>query len=106
VADELADWYVHTITATTDGGTGAYGPIRGDDITVPCFLDDTRKMVRSTGGEEVVSEATVYCSLDWADTLTPGTAVDLGYRMAEVIGVARRDAPGLDLPAHLEVTVT
>lgn len=106
MADELAGWWVHTVTATPDAAYGSHGPVAGDPVTVPCFLDDTRRLVRSTTGEQVVSETTVFCALEHVDTLTPGTPVDLGYRTAEVIGQSRHTAPGLDLPEHLEVHLT
>lgn len=104
--DELADWWVHTVTVTPVLGEGAYGPILGEPAPLTGFLDDTRKLVRNTAGEEVVSEATFLTALGNADSLAPGSSVDLGYRTAEVIGIARRDAPGLDLPEHVEATLT
>lgn len=106
MADELAAWWVHSITATPVLGEGAYGPIFGDEVTLTGFLDDTRRLVRNADGEEVVSQATFLTDLGNADQLQPGTSVDLGYRTAEVIGLARRDAPGLDLPVHAEATLT
>lgn len=106
MADELAAWWVHTVTATPDATYGSHGPTAGTPVQVPCFRDDTRRLVRSAAGDEVVSETTLYCDLTHADTLAVGTPVDLGYRTAEVIGHARHDAPGLDLPAHLEVHLT
>lgn len=107
MADELADFYVHTAQVRTLTGGGGYGDTyAGTPVTVPCFLDDTRKQVRSTTGDEVVSETTLYCALEHYDTFTPGSQVALSYRSAEVIGVNRRDAPGLPLPEHLEVTLS
>lgn len=104
--DELADWWVHTIEATPVTGQGAYGSTYGDPVQLTGFLDDTRKQVRNADGDEVVSEATFHTDLGNAEHLAPGTAVDLGYRTAEVITLARRDAPGLDLPEHAEATLT
>lgn len=106
MADELTDWFVHTVTATPEGGTGAWGPVAGTPATLHGFLDDTRRLVRSSSGEETVSESTFYTSIDNADALQPGTEVDLSYRTATVIGQNRHTAPGLDLPEHLEVTLT
>jgi len=106
MADELADWFVHSVTVTPLLGSGAYGPSYGPDAVISGFLDDKRQLVRDASGTEVVSQATLYTALEHADTLAPGSRVDLGHRSAEVIGVARRDAPGLDLPEHLEVVLT
>lgn len=106
MADDLADLYVHTVTVTPDAGYGSHGPIPGTPVEVPCFIDDTRRLVRSTSGEQVVSETTLFCALEHADLLAVGTPVDLGYRTAEVIGQSRHTAPGLDLPEHLETHLT
>jgi len=106
VADELADWFVHTVTATPESGTGAWGPVNGTPVTLTGFLDDTRRLVRAASGEETVSESTFYTSVDNSDALQPGTEVDLGHRTSTVIGQSRHTAPGLDLPEHLEVTLS
>lgn len=106
MADELADFWVHEVTATPLTGQGAYGPVYGDAVTVNGFLDDTRRLVRDSDGAEVVSETSLRCPLAHADHLTPGTLVDLGHRTATVIGQSRHTAPGLDLPEHLKVSLT
>ncbi len=50
----------HTITVRPYLGTGPYGDIHGDPVVIRrTFVEDRRRLVRSTSGEEVVSETTV-----------------------------------------------
>lgn len=106
MADPLADWYVHTVTVTPLVGSGAYGDVEGPPRTVTGFLDSATRLVRADSGEEVVSQATLYTALGNHDAFPPGSTVKLpDGRDTTVIGRARRDAPGLDLPEHIEVTL-
>lgn len=102
--DDLADFYVHQVTVTPLEGTGAYGPVFGQALTVAGFLDSATHLVRSATGQEVVSQSTLYTDLDHAAAFLPGSAVTLpdGARTV-VITTNARTAPGLDLPDHLEV---
>ena len=56
-----------TVTVQTRTGGGSYGDTLSDPVDVPCFVDETRRMVRDAGGQQVVSEATL--------TLHPRTRV-------------------------------
>ncbi|SDD86630.1 hypothetical protein [Actinokineospora iranica] len=50
----------HTITLRPFIGTGPYGDVHGDPVVIRrAFVEDRRRLVRSTTGEEVVSETTV-----------------------------------------------
>ncbi len=106
MADELAGFYVHTVTVTPLLGAGSYGDIEGPEQAVVGFLDSQTRLVRSGSGEEVVSQATFYTDVDQHDTFPPGSSVTLpDGRSTTVIGRARHDAPGLQLPDHLEVAL-
>lgn len=94
----------HTVTIEPYQGAGANGPIYGAPVVVPCFIDDTRRMVRGPSGTEVVSEAAVYCALS---TVAPAESrVTANGRVATVIIAKRRDGGGLPTPDHLEVMLT
>ena len=104
--DELAGFYVHTVTVSPLVSGGSYGDVEGPAQDVQGFLDSTTRLVRSGGGEETVAQATFHTSVDHFDLFPPSSTVVLpDDRATTVIGRARHDAPGLDLPAHLEVTL-
>ena len=106
MADDLADWFVHTVTVDGPPTDTPKGPVPGPTVDVQCFRDDKRRLVRSDTGAEVVSQTTLYAPLADAGKFPPGRWVDLGHRRAQVIGLAVRDAPGLDLPEHAEISLT
>ena len=58
-------------------GTGAYGDEYGPDIEYPCWIDETRRLVRATDGSEKVAEATLLLPLDARTACTPGSLVVL-----------------------------
>jgi len=103
MADELNAFWVHTVTVTPRVQS-SYGPVDGEPVTVPGFLDESTRLVRADNGEQVVSSSTWYCALTHADLFAPGTKVTTPYGTAtEVIGRQRHSAGGLDLPEHVEV---
>lgn len=106
MADDLADWWVHTVTVSPLAGSGAYGNTYGPQQPVTGFLDDSTRLVRDAAGAEVVSQSTFYTDVDLAGLFPPGSLVDVGTRITTVISAARRDAPGLGLPEHTEVTLS
>jgi len=93
----------HTATIEPYLGAGAHGDLFGPPVTVACFADDKRRRVRSAGGDEVISETTLYCRLD---TDAPaGSRVAVNGRTTHVIQALRRDGGGLPTPDHLEVVL-
>lgn len=54
----------HTITVRPYQGTGPYGDVFGDPTVHQAFVEDRRRLVVSTSGEEVISETTVYTEPD------------------------------------------
>lgn len=105
-ADELTDFYDQRVTVLTLESSGSWGDEYTHTSDVPCFLDESRNIVLDQNGQEVVSMTTLTGPVDTAELYTPGSQVKLPTRTATVIsvGVAR---PGvLDLPAHVEVSLT
>lgn len=102
---EIPAWLlVHTVLIESYVGESAVGPIFGAPTTVPCFVDDKRRKVRSAVGDEVISETTVYCQLDVDAPVD--SRVTVNGRQALVLVSSRRDGGGLPTPDHLELALT
>ncbi|GGM65191.1 hypothetical protein GCM10012275_39670 [Longimycelium tulufanense] len=98
----------HTITVRPYLGTGPYGDVFGDPVTIRrAYVEDRRQLVRSPTGEEVISETTVRTQ--------PGVHIPIGSkvtvwhgtpheRTARVITANRFNHPSA--PAHLEIALT
>ena len=54
----------------------------------------------------MVSEASLTAAVEDADRFQPGSRVTVHGRRAAVIGVARATSGDLELPDHVEVTLT
>lgn len=48
-----------SVVVQTRSGGGSYGDTLADPVTVPCLIEETRRMVRDASGQQVVSEATL-----------------------------------------------
>lgn len=94
----------HSIAIEPYAGQGGNGPTYGPSVTVRCFRDDTRRLVRDGMGEQVVSETTVYCPL--STVAPPLSRVSVNGRTAYVITAKSRDGGGLPTPDHLEIALT
>lgn len=106
-ADELEEFYVHTVTVELPGTAGPWGDTPGGTSEpMRCFIDDTRQLVRDAQGAETVSSTTITAPREYFGVFTPGTTVHLTHRDAEVISVADADSRTLDLPDHIEVSLT
>ncbi|HEY9409328.1 MAG TPA: hypothetical protein VIQ30_22655 [Pseudonocardia sp.] len=104
---ELAEFWVHTVTVEPYMGVGGSGPIYGPPTDVACFVEHTRRVVRSGDAREVVSEAQVFTSPDRAALFPPDSRVALDDgRPATVIVAAVHTSGALDLPDHLAVATT
>lgn len=105
-ANDLEDFYVHTVTVDVVTSGGPWG----DEVTTSeplrCFIDDSRSFVRDSNGTEVVSSTTITAPPEYAALFTPGASVHLPNRTASVIAVAVADSKDLDLPDHIEVSLT
>lgn len=102
-ADELSDWWMHTVTVKSHLGASAYGDRFGDPVPVPCFVEDDVKLIRDSDGNEVVSSTTVYSNIDKAALFPVGSLVITPFgREARVIGLARHAVGDPDID-HVEI---
>lgn len=100
------EWLVHTVVVEPQTGKGVYGDQYGAPVTVRCFQDDARQVVRNATGAEVVSETTLYCNLRHAGDFPPDSKVTLSDgTVAYVMAMKRRDDGGRGAPEHLEVSL-
>lgn len=95
----------HTIGLEPYLGSSGRGDLYGPAMTVTCFVDQKRRLVRAPNGSQVVSSTTVFAPLD--TTCPPRSRVTLpDGHTALVIGTAQRRAAGLDEAVeHLEITL-
>jgi hypothetical protein len=114
--NELDEFFVHTASVATYQGEGSNGAVYAAPVTVQCFADDSRKLVRNSNGEQVISETTLYTSIDNVALFVEKSRVTMindpdsdnivPQRTALVIKVNANDSGALDLPDHLAVTLT
>jgi hypothetical protein len=107
VIEDFEEFMVHTVTVETKSGEDPWGNTNtalSDPITG--FLDDTRQLVRSVSGDQVVSESTFYTGKEHAHLFLPESLVHLPDRVSTVIRCKKADSGPLDLPDHIAVTLT
>ena len=103
------------VVVETYSGEGAYGPNFDAPVTVKVNVDQTRRLVRNSAGDEVVSEATLAVHpaprdettrllLDAMALFAPESAVTISGRVAKVIGVKPNTMRGRIV--YVSVTVT
>ncbi|GAA3330656.1 hypothetical protein HP467_07240 [Curtobacterium albidum] len=105
-ADELDEFWVHTITVETLLGEGGDGTVYAPPVEVPCFIDGGSKITRTATGEQLVVAAPVYAPLEHAGTLTAGSKVTVRGRPARILAVTVYDSGTLDLPDHVQIALT
>lgn len=108
MSDELADFYVHTVTVETLTGTDGYGrdifaaPV---DLTpasdTGCFVEYKRRMVRDKDGVEVVLESTLATYPAAHPLFTPGSRVTIRGAQTRVITAALADLATSTSPTTL-----
>lgn len=104
-------WFVHTITVETFTGTTGYGVDVFDapvELAPPngCWVDGSRKLVRNSAGEQVVSETTIATFNSNAALFTPDSKVTINGVISRVIKANAGDSGSLNLPTdHLEVNL-
>lgn len=99
-------FYVHTASVETFNGTGSYGEDFSPAETIKGLLDDTRQLVVSASGEQVVSESTFYTDLSNATLFTVDSRVTVNGRSTRVLKAKRGDSGGMFATVeHLEVTL-
>ena len=99
----VEDFYVHTLSVETFGGSGAMGDVYAGPATVLGFLEGKNVLVRDATGAQVVASSTFYCSTTDGARFTPDSRVTIGARVAHVISQNVNDAPGLGLPEHAAI---
>lgn len=92
---------VETLTAPTSFGEQYAAP-----VTVTCFINDTRNLIRNGEGEQVVSETTLYAPLSTESTFAEGSRVTVNGRHARVLKLSRRDSAGPVNAHHVQVALT
>lgn len=99
----LSMWLQHTVTVEPYLGSGAFGDTYGAPVTVSCWVEASRKVVRDADGSEVVSGTTVYAQPGVTAPARSRVTLPDG-RVTLVITVADRDSGALPLPSHTEIT--
>lgn len=92
---------VHTVSVEAYEGSGAYGDIFGTAYDLPCYVEQERKLIRSSTGEEVVSSTQVYCNP--GEPIPLGSKVTWNGRTSLVLGVGDYEDGGLTGLAHREI---
>lgn len=100
----FADWLSHTITVETYDGAGFDGATYSAPVTVSnCMVENVRRLVRASTGNEVVSETTIYATPDQAALFTEHTRITVGDYESTVIKTEIMDVFGL--PGHVVVSL-
>lgn len=100
-------FYVHTAVVEPFLNTSGYGvDLFGPAVTVACFADDTRHQIRSSTGELVISETTLYTTVANAPTFVINSRVTVNGNMSRVMKVNTNDSGPLGLPDHCAVNLT
>ena len=108
--DEFADFLAHTVKVRPHLGTGAYGPVFGEQVTLSpedgtgVLVDEETRLVRASDGTEAVSSTTIIARPAQADLLTAGSEVTLpSGDTTTVLTRSVQTMPGLDgMPEHVE----
>ena len=105
--EDMADMYVHSATVELFLGTSGYGV---DSFSAPVvvagFADDSRKVVRNSTGQEVISESTFFTSPANAYLFMADSRVTINGNVSRVIKTNTNDSGVLDLPDNCVVTLT
>ncbi|HVK25059.1 MAG TPA: hypothetical protein VM677_27175 [Actinokineospora sp.] len=83
-------------------GAGPFGDTYGPAVTVRAIVDDKRRLVRGSGGDQVVASTTLFCPLT---TDAPADSrVTVRGRQTIVIASRKLDGHALPVPSHVEVS--
>jgi hypothetical protein len=104
--DDLDEFWVHTITVETLLGEGGNGTLYAPPVDVPCFIDGGVKVVRTATGEQAVVNAPIYAAREHAGTLTAGSRVTMRGAKSRILAATVYDSGELDLPDHVQITLT
>lgn len=90
-----------TVAVETYSGEGAYGPVYAAAANVPCHIDNDERLVRSMGGDEVVSSARLTIHPANAAAFTPESRLTIQGRSSTVISTNVKTVRGS--ACHAEV---
>lgn len=65
-----------SVVVRTRTAEGSYGDTFSDPVSVPCIVDETRRVVRDTSGQQVVSEASLQLHPRSRATAEDGTVTE------------------------------
>jgi hypothetical protein len=106
-ANDLVDFYIHTLTVEMYLGTSGYGEdLFAAPVTIVGFADAARHLVRSATGEQVVSESTFVTYPINAPVFAPDSRVTFNGTVSRVIKTNLGDSGALSLPDHVAVSLT
>jgi hypothetical protein len=92
-----------SVSVTSYAGETAYGPSYEPAVDVACNIDARRRLVRSSSGDQVVSEVTLFAHPAAAAVLTPQSRVTVLGRDTEIIAAQTHTLRGH--ATHVEVTL-
>lgn len=98
-----AKFMPHTVTVRPLLGESSVGEVYGDEFTLQCMAQGSRRLVRDAGGNERLSTLTLYCAPGSADKVPPGSEVDWQGDTTTVMASTDHDSGGLGAPDHTEV---
>lgn len=103
---DLQTWWVDTVQVETYQGETPNGPQWAAAVSVPCFVDETLRLVRTRDGDEVASGSTVFADASWLATFPEQSRVTYDGRTSTVITCETLTTEGLafgldHIQAHL-----
>ena len=107
-ADDLDDFYIHTVAVETLTGTSGYGEdLFATATDVVGWMEESRRLVRDKDGQQVVSESTFYADPAHAAKFKADSRVTFEGVPSRVIRTSRHTSnTTLDLPDHIVVALT
>jgi hypothetical protein len=101
-SDDIADLFLHQVTAESYLGTSGNGTVLyADPVTVPCLLSRKSQFIRNAQGDQVLAQSTVSADPSFADTLAPKSRVTIAgedptFVLIRQISTGGGDIDGLD----------
>lgn len=74
-----------TVTVQTYSGEGATGPVYATAVSVPCRIDQKRRLVRTLSGDEAISEATLIVHPDDEARFVAESLITIGAAASKVL---------------------
>lgn len=104
ITANIIDTMGSTVSVETYSGESGYGPLYAAAVSVVCNVQSSRKLVRNSSGDEVVSETTLHVAPDDAAAFTPETRVTISSKVSTVITSSPKTYRGEVV--YIEVTCT